>query len=297
MKSTLSLSEKQILAKRARNSMPSPELSFWFQRMQHYLYTWKRESKSNAISWWNEDFEKQKTIIALKLHKQTEPISASEYWIITGNSHFNSSTREKHAVAVNRYQLSLLQWKNHFKIIPNKRNLIFYYRKEQGAFDPHYIEMVRFLKWYIASSGSPLYTDIKIALRDRSSLLHAKNIFGGEDSDYISEEWPLFQAKTSVFSDMIHLNHGTPEKTPGSLSIVWDAIASDPEKYCPSYIPLHLLYFGGSNYTTIYRNYKWILPGGNELGFPMDKSIREILSELFDAIRCAELTQLKNAWI
>ena len=111
-------------------------------------------------------------------------------------------------------------------ILPPKRTLVFYYRKWQWDYSPHYKIFIELLQKYIASWKSKIWNDFRVVLRHHPQYSHDGKIpFEIENISFFEKEG--FRTSTSMYADTLSLNHGTFENIPGTFHIGWIAAARD----------------------------------------------------------------------
>jgi len=184
---------------------------------------------------------------------------------------------------VNSWQFQEITW-----FLPQQeerqRTLNFYNRNNQWAYIPHYDLIVFIIRHYIDNNYSSVWNNIRVLERS----LPTQNI-GWVDSEYYCLD--AFRAKAWIFADTIHLTHGTPEKTPGTHSIVWTAIYTDTKKIEDiDSTPVSLLYYSWMWSQMVKKrtwcNWKW---------FPEDITLQELFDTVIDALQRAEKSILKKA--
>ncbi|MCH2188803.1 hypothetical protein MK079_03170 [Candidatus Gracilibacteria bacterium] len=166
-------------------------------------------------------------------------------------------------------------------LVPKQPSLVLYCRPGQGYCAHHFHHIALFLNDYIKQGYSQVWNNFKIVTRQGG----VSEVGGISVEPYMSGK--SFIAQTSLFADMIHLSHGTPEATPGTHSILGTAITSDPGKQHilqkNDYTPVNLLYYDGDSYEVARKN-----TGDTGYGFPLDMNMQDICKELLRAIKQAE---------
>ncbi len=156
---------------------------------------------------------------------------------------YMEQSKDNKAQAYNRYQCRQI-WVDE-KYAPKDRSLVLYCREYQWFHESHFWFIAQLLKEYIDQQKSCIWNSFKIMTR--SWVL---DTVGGIQVEKFTK-WTQFRADSSVFSDTLHMSHGTPETTPWTHSIIGEAIDSDPYKRDMlkniSYTHLGLLYYWWEN--------------------------------------------------
>ncbi len=185
---------------------------------------------------------------------------------------------ENQSVEVNMWQFKLLTKNilipNDILEVPKQRTLNFYCRKNQWAFLPHFEIFIRLLRDFIDWGNSKVWNKFRVLTRwtwEIDMLWWVK----------VSQSyWTDFRSESSIYSDTIHMTHGTPEKILWTHSMVWEWLYRDRNK-------IRWLYYKKWDYSKVPLLYcrEW---EKDWLWLPIDMKVNEMCSILINSVLNAE---------